>query len=144
MEVGRMSLTNEALHQKTAQELTSLLYEACYNNLEKAICDIDDKNYIDANEHLQKASDIVHRLGAGINYEAGIVADQLDKLYNYMADKIVEANFKKDKTVIEDILNVLTPIMTSWNEAMKTKQDLQPQAIKIKANAYDKHSLYEN
>ncbi len=139
-----MSLTNEALHQKSPQELTALLYEACYDNLEKASAEIDAKNYIEANEHLQKASDIVHRLGVGINYEAGIVADQLEQLYNYMADRIIAANYKKDKTFIQDALNVLTPLMTSWNEAMKSKQDAQPQVLKRKANAYEKLSIYDN
>ncbi|WP_100406851.1 flagellar export chaperone FliS [Bacillus solitudinis] len=135
-------LTNEALHQKTSQELTSLLYEACYDNLEKAMTTIDDKDFIQANEHLQKASDILHRLGAGINYEAGIVADQLEQVYNYMADKIFEANFKKDKTLIEEVLKLLTPIMSSWNEAMKKKRDVQPRVLKQKASAYESTSVY--
>ncbi|NEU30785.1 flagellar export chaperone FliS [bacterium LRH843] len=137
-----MILTNEALHQKTSQELTSLLYEACYDNLEKAINEIDQKNFIDANEHLQKASDIVHRLGAGINYEAGIVADQLEQVYNYMADKIFEANVKKDKALIEEVLKLLGMIMTSWNEALKVNRDAQPKVIKQKTNAYEKNSIY--
>ncbi|WP_088102417.1 flagellar export chaperone FliS [Halalkalibacter urbisdiaboli] len=135
-------LTNEALHQKTPQELTTLLYEACYNNLEKAIIQIDEKNFVQANDHLQKASDILHRLGAGINYEAGIVADQLEQVYNYIADKIVEANFKKDKTIIEEVLKLLEPIISAWNEAMKTKRDVQPKSIKQKVNVYENTSVY--
>ena len=50
--------------------------------------DINGKNLIDANKKLQKANDILYRLGAGLNYEAGIIADQLDALYNYMAERI--------------------------------------------------------
>ncbi|HHY21802.1 MAG TPA: flagellar export chaperone FliS, partial [Bacilli bacterium] len=63
-------ITNEALHKKTPQEITSLLYEACHNNLSSAITAILEKEYIDANEYLKKANDILHRLGGGLNYEA--------------------------------------------------------------------------
>ncbi|WP_017728257.1 flagellar export chaperone FliS [Halalkalibacterium ligniniphilum] len=137
-------LTNEAIYQKSPEELTSLLYEACYNNLEQAIQQIDEKDYVTANESLQKASDIVHRLGAGLNYEAGIVADQLDQLYNYMADKIIEANYKKDKAILQELIQLLTSIMGAWNEAMKTKQDIQPKSLRQKASVYENNVMYDN
>lgn len=137
-------LTNEALHQKSPQELTALLYEACLTNLEDSITHIDEKDFISANEKLQKASDIVHRLGAGINYEAGIVADQLEQVYNYIADKLVIANVKKDNMLIEEVITIFESIMVSWNEAMKTKRDIQPKSNKQKASAYENYSIYEN
>ncbi|WP_227935025.1 flagellar export chaperone FliS [Alkalihalobacillus deserti] len=137
-------LTNEALHQKSSQELTALLYEACLINLEDSIIDLDKKDFITANKKLQKASDIIHRLGAGINYEAGIIADQLEQVYNYIADKLFEANFKKDKLIIEEIIQLLTMLMSSWNEALKTKHDVQPKMIRKKTNVYDNFSIYDN
>jgi flagellar protein FliS len=136
-------LTNEALHQKSAQELTALLYEACLTNLETAISEIEHKNFIEANEKLKKASDIIQRLGSGLNYEAGIIADQLDQIYNYMADQIIEANFKKDLVIIEEVIKLVTVLLNSWNEAMKTKRDVQAKGIKQKALAYENSSVYE-
>ncbi|GAE33501.1 flagellar export chaperone FliS [Halalkalibacter akibai] len=136
-------LTNEALHQKTSQELTSLLYEACLTNLETAIIEINNKNFIEVNEKLKKAIDIIHRLGSGLNYEAGIIADQLDQVYNYIADKIIEANFTKDASIIEEVIKLVTMLMSSWNEAMKTKRDSLTQATKRKALAYESSSVYE-
>ncbi|MFD2508073.1 flagellar export chaperone FliS [Halalkalibacter alkalisediminis] len=136
-------LTNEALHQKTSQELTAILYEACLTNLENASQLMDEKNFIGANELLQKASDIIHRLGAGINYEAGIIADQLDQVYNYIADKLIEANVKKDKSILEEVIKLLTMLMSSWNEAMKTKHNVQAKGIRQKTLAYESNSVYE-
>ncbi|MFV8828019.1 flagellar export chaperone FliS [Alkalihalobacterium sp. APHAB7] len=136
-------MTNEALHKKSPQEITALLYEACYNNLELAIEEIDNKEFTNANEHLQKASDIIHRLGAGINYEAGIVADQLESIYSYMADLLVQANYTKNVELVKEVLNLLSEIMTAWNQAMKKNTDIQPKVIKQKANAYEQTSIYE-
>lgn len=136
-------ITKEALHKKTPQEITALLYEACFDNLEKAIVEINKKEFVDANIYLQKASDIVERLGAGLNYEAGIIADQLDSLYNYMADKIIEANYTKNPDLIKEVMNILSEIMTAWNEAMKKNIDAQPKILKQKANAYERTAIYE-
>ncbi|WP_209123160.1 flagellar export chaperone FliS [Alkalihalobacillus sp. BA299] len=136
-------LTNEALHKKSPQEITALLYEACYNNLELAIKAIDDKEFTKANDFLQKANDIIYRLGGGINYEAGIVADQLDSIYNYMADQLIQANYTKNAELVKVVLNLLTEIMTAWNQAMKKNTDIQPKTIKQKANAYEQTSIYE-
>ncbi|GAE24814.1 flagellar biosynthesis protein FliS [Halalkalibacter wakoensis JCM 9140] len=136
-------LTEEALLQKSPQELTALLYEACLTNLEDAMEYMEKKDFIKVNEKLQKASDIIHRIGAGLNYEAGIVADQLEQVYNYIANQLVIANFTKDRAKIAEIVNILTTIMTSWNEAMKTNRDRMPNRVKQKIKVYDSYSIYE-
>ncbi|UTR09509.1 flagellar export chaperone FliS [Evansella sp. LMS18] len=135
-------ITKEALHKKTPQEITALLYEACLDNLDEAKLAIQSKNYTEANSKLQKASDIIHRLGAGINYEAGIVADQLDTVYNYIADKIIEANYKKDPALIDEAASHLSGISTAWMEAMKYSEDKKPERIKQQTAAYEKNAMY--
>ncbi|MCK0471470.1 flagellar export chaperone FliS [Halalkalibacter sp. APA_J-10(15)] len=137
-------LTNEALHQKSSEQITALLYEAALTNLEEALAHNEQKEYIDANEKLKKAGDIVYRLGAGLNYEAGIVADQLDQVYNYIADKIIEANYKKDNEIIREVIQIVESIMSAWNEAMKVKKDPQSSLVKQKAQAYESTSMYES
>jgi len=136
-------ISNEALHKKTPQEITSLLYEACLDNLEEAKRAVKTKDLMVANEKLQKANDILYRLGAGINYEAGIVADQLDALYNYLADRVVQANYDKDPKIIDEVINNIELISVSWNEAQKKNVDTQPKANKQKANAYEQNMMFE-
>ena len=114
-------ITEELIYQKSSQEITSLLYETLMNQLRDAIEDIKGKNLIDANKKLQKANDILYRLGAGLNYEAGIIADQLDALYNYMAERTIEANRKKDPTMIQEVLSIAEKLAEAWNTAMKNK-----------------------
>lgn len=136
-------ITNDALYKKTPQEITGLLYEALYDRLEEAVEAIEKKDMMRANEKLKKANDILTRLGAGINYEAGIIADQLDALYSYMADTLVTANFKKDKHKIEEVLKVLAPIIKVWQQALQSKKDVQPTMMKQRVNAYEKNAVFE-
>ncbi|MBU8881176.1 flagellar export chaperone FliS [Bacillus sp. FJAT-29790] len=136
--------TESAIHQKSPQEITALLYEACLTNLEEAIEDIANKDLVFANKKLQRANDILFRLGAGLNYEAGIIADQLDMLYNYMADKIVQANLTKDVTIIKEVIQTLEEITTAWNKAMKNKSANLAAGLRQKALAYEKSVLMED
>ncbi|PLS17865.1 flagellar export chaperone FliS [Bacillus sp. M6-12] len=136
--------TEGALHKKSPQEITALLYEACLTKLEEAIDDIENKDLIIANTKLQAANDILYRLGAGINYEAGIIADQLDHLYNYMANRIIEANYKKDIAMIKEVINVLQPIVSAWNETLRKKPSEATSMLRQKAMAYEKNVLIEN
>jgi flagellar secretion chaperone FliS len=129
-------LTNEVLYKKSPQELTALLYEGIMANLEESIQLIDEKKLVEANGKLQKANDILHRLGVGLKYEAGSTAEQLDTLYNYMASQIIEANKRKDPQIIKNVLRVIQPIAEAWNEIIKKKVHSQSTVSK-KVSAYE-------
>lgn len=136
-------LTEELLHQKSSQELTALLYEAAITNMEEAIRAIQQKSFMQANIHLQKTNDILHRLGAGLNYDAGIIADQLEALYEYMAEKIIVANLRKDIASIEEVLQMMKEIAQAWHQAMQTRTDKQTPMHKQSARMYEQNSIYE-
>ena len=134
-------LTEELIYQKSSQELTSLLYEVLIDNLNSSIEDIKEKRYIEANKKLQKTNDIFHRLGAGLNYEAGIIADQLDTLYNYMADRVIEGNTKKDIAIIQEVISISERLASAWNEAMRNKPTKIQTHIRKKTNAYEQNVM---
>ena len=136
-------LTEEMIYKKTSQEITSLLYEACLMSLEEAIEYINQKDFVFANQKLQKANDILQRLGVGLNYEAGIISDQLDMIYNYMADKLIEANLKKDPAIIKEVIRILESISQAWNETLK--KPVKPiTQNRQRAMAYEKNILVDN
>lgn len=136
-------LTEEIIYKKTSQEITSLLYEACLTSLEEAIEYINSKDFVLAHQKVTKANNILERLGVGLNYDAGIIADQLDMLYNYMADKLIEANLKKDPSIIKEVIGILEKVSQAWNETLKKpKQNLNPN--RLKALAYEKNILVDN
>ncbi|MGG3941589.1 flagellar export chaperone FliS [Peribacillus psychrosaccharolyticus] len=134
-------LTNEVIYKKTPQELTAFLYEGLIVNLEAARDLIAENQLFEANQKLQKSNDIVERLGIGLKYEAGPIAEQLDNLYNYMAIQIILANRKKDTSLIENVLKIIGPIAQAWNTAMKT--NVNPAVVR-KMSAYESNIMREN
>jgi len=87
-------LSEELLFQKTSQELTALLYDSLLDHLEEAIQCIEQQDFFAANQKMQQASDILHRLGVGLRYEGNPIAENLDSLYNFAASELIEANLK--------------------------------------------------
>lgn len=136
------ALTEEMIYKKTPQQLTALLYEGIIDNLEQAIDFINNQKYMDANKKLQKANDILHRLGVGLKYEAGPIAEQLDMLYNFMANELIAANLKKDTTKIKGVLDIILSINQAWNEAMKTGLNKLTHVKKVAA--YEKNIMRTN
>ncbi|MFS8630976.1 MAG: flagellar protein FliS, partial [Bacillales bacterium] len=78
---------------------------------------------------------------SGLNYEAGIIADQLDALYNYMAERLIAANVKKDAEEIRHVLSIAERIAGAWNEAMKTKPDGTRDGFRKLASAYEQNVM---
>lgn len=135
-------LTEEILMEKSSQELTDILYKACIEKLKEAEKAMDDKNYIGVNKFLQDSNDILYRLGAGLNYKAGILADQLESIYNYLADKLIEANFTKDKKIISEVKNIITSISEAWDIAMKKGEGVK--VVTRNLMAYEEHLFVAN
>ncbi len=132
-------LTEELIVQKSSQELTALLYEGLIGHFEEALGCIEQKNMIAANQSLQKASDIIQRLGVGLRYEAGPLAENLDSLYNYMADRTIEANYRKDTDQIKHVKELAETLAAAWNEAMHRKE--QSSSVMQKVSAYENHVM---
>jgi flagellar secretion chaperone FliS len=136
-------LSEDMLYQKSSQELTALLYEGLIMNLEEAIECINTKSYLGANKKIQKANDILERLGVGLKYEAGPIAEQLDTLYNYMANLLIEGNLRKDSQIIQNVLNLIQLIAEAWNEIVK-KQVHKQSSVTKKVLAYENNIMRKN
>lgn len=132
-------LSKELLYQKSPQQLTAFLYEAGIQQLQEAIACIENKQWAEANQKLQKVNDIIERLGAGLNYEAGTIANQLDTLYNYMANQLVTGNLKKDIPILQEVLAIMEQLATAWTEAMNTEIKTGQRERYKQTNAYEKN-----
>ncbi|AGE23710.1 putative flagellar protein [Geobacillus sp. GHH01] len=135
--------TEEWIYQKNSQQLTALLYEGLMECLEEAIAALEQKDYWKANKQLQKGNDILRRLGVGLRYDAGIIAHQLDALYNYMAGRLIEANMKKDVKIVQEVWQLTATIATAWNEALKSGASPAQTVRKPKTAAYEQFVAYE-
>jgi len=127
----------------TPQELTMILYKVLEESLIQARLAIETKNYQVANQQLQKSNDILTRLGAGINYEAGIIADQLESLYRYLFDLAIQTNLRKDINQVNEMIRIVRILSEAWDTAMNNGKATVKVLRDLRKKAYDM-SIEEN
>lgn len=105
----------------TPGKLLLMLYDGAIGAIEKALELIEDKKKFDkVNNNLIKAQEIVGELLASLNFEAGgDIAKNLQSLYAYMIQRLIEGNFKKEKEPLKEVLTYLKDLRESWNVAVQ-------------------------
>lgn len=102
----------------TTAELTLMLYDGMIKFCNIAIAAIEYGDITKANRNIIKAENIVAELRNTLNSSYHI-AEQLENLYEYMYRRLIEANMKKDKQIIIEILDMSRELRDTWKEAMR-------------------------
>lgn len=99
-------------------KLVIAMYEGAIKFLDIAINALSKKYGIEeAHSNIVKAQDIIYELLASINYDAGDISERLASIYNYMNQKLTEANIAKEKEPVIEVLNYLKELKVAWEEA---------------------------
>jgi flagellar secretion chaperone FliS len=105
-------------------ELTLMLYNGCLKFLGKAKVAISNKNIEEKNTNLQKSQAIITELMSTLNMNIEI-SKQMLPLYEYMNQRLVEANLKNDTTIIEEVEDLVTEFRDTWKEVIKITRQQQ-------------------
>ena len=67
-------------------------------------------------ELLSKAIGIVGGLRQALDVQkGGEIAENLDRLYEYMTTRLMEANLKNDPAIVEEVSDLLREIKSGWD-----------------------------
>ncbi|WP_053955795.1 flagellar export chaperone FliS [Inediibacterium massiliense] len=100
------------------EELTLMLYNGAVKFMNQAILYIDQKNIQKSHEVIIRASDILIELNATLDMKYDI-SKGLRPIYDFLIDQLAQANLKKDKKVIEDILPIVNDLRDTWKQAIE-------------------------
>ena len=119
-----------SIKTSTPEELTLMLYNGLVKFLMQAQNAIETNNIEKANNSILRAQAIIKEFQASLdmNYE---VSEGLDSLYDYMYRRLIEANLKKDVSIIEEILGYSKELRDTWAQAMKIAKRSIPATEKI-------------
>ena len=121
--VGNMAINVAAAYLdnkvKTASpaELTLMLYDGSIKFCNIAIMAIEENDNSKANTNIIKAQKIMLELRSSLDHKYEI-SKNLDLLYEYIYSELIEANMKKDKNVLDEVLESLRELRDTWKEAM--------------------------
>ena len=119
-----MALNAAAAYQGTKvntaspAELTLMLYEGAIKFCNKAIYAIENNDIPARNLNFQKAQKIITQLRVTLDFKYP-VANDFDRVYDYINRRLVEANVKADTTIAEDALRYIREMRDTWKEVMR-------------------------
>jgi len=96
-----------------------LLYAGAIRFLKQAIVALEQKKLTDKAKYLIKTQEIVGELRAGLNFEVGgDIAVNLERLYDYVIERLVLGNLQNSTQPLNEALNVLNMLNEAWEEAV--------------------------
>ena len=105
--------------QEVKGKIVVLLFEGTIKFLRKASKAIDEDNIQEAHNNIVKAENILYELMSTLNMDAGEIADNLMRLYDFMIWQLIEANRDKDKNKVESVIELLLPLCDAWKQIVE-------------------------
>lgn len=113
---------NSKILTASPAELTLMLYEGAIKFGNIAIMAIEEKNIEEAHINIVKTQKIIDhfRMTLDMSYE---VAQDFERVYSYLADRLVQADVYKDKEIMEEVCTHLRTMRDTWKEVMRINRE---------------------
>ena len=109
---------NSKILTASKPELTLMLYEGAIKFCNIAIMGIEQKNIQKAHVNIVKVQRIIAEFRATLDFKYPVAQD-FDRVYEYLERRLVEANVKKDIEILEEVNTHLRSMRDNWKEVMK-------------------------
>ncbi len=113
---------NSKILTASPAELTLMLYEGAIKFCNIAIVAVEHKDIEKAHENIRKTERIIDyfRQTLDMSYP---VAEDFERVYAYLSQRLVEANVKKEKEILEEVNTHLRSMRDTWKEVMKKSKE---------------------
>ena len=111
---------NSKILTASPAELTLMLYEGAIKFCNIAIVAIEHKDVPKAHTNIIKVQRIIDYLRQTLDMKYPVAQD-FENIYVYLSQRLVEANFKKDKEILE-VNGHLRSVRDTWKEVMRINQ----------------------
>lgn len=98
-------------------KLLLMLYDGAIKFLRFAKVAIDEEDIQKSHNYIMRVQDIISELMVTLNMDYEI-SKSLFSLYDYMKYRLSEANMKKDKEQIDEVVVMLSELRETWAIAM--------------------------
>jgi flagellar protein FliS len=97
-------------------ELTYMLYDGVVKYLKQSKLALDSNNIEKANQLLIKTQSILGELNNTLDFNIPI-SENLSSIYNYMIEKLTDANIRKETVIIDEVLVMAEDLRDTWKKA---------------------------
>lgn len=110
-------------------KLIVMLYDGAIKFLTLAADKVSKGDAYEAHQNLSKAKNIIAELMGSLNVEkGGEIATNLQRLYAYMYNELIEANLNRDAKRLMAVTELLKELREGWKTVAATKPEGQAKA----------------
>ena len=99
-------------------EITLMLYEGAIKFCNIAVMAIEQNDMEKAHTNIMKTQRIIEEFRNTLDRKYQ-VAEEFDKIYVYVLQRLFDANIKKDKEILEEVNTHLRSLRDTWKEVMR-------------------------
>lgn len=115
---GYNNYAREKIMNASPAQLTLMLYDGAIKFCNLAIAAVEKGDMMKAHTNIMKVERIIEEFRATLNFKYPVAQD-FENVYKYIAERLVEANVKKNKEILEEVLTHLRTMRETWEEVMK-------------------------
>ncbi|MFW7379369.1 MAG: flagellar export chaperone FliS [Oligoflexus sp.] len=102
------------------EKILLMLYEGAIRFTKHAHKAMEEKKIADKGKYISKATAIISELMATLDFKVGgQLAADLENLYVFMIDKLIEGNIKNDPECLVAVENLLRTLYTAWKDVIE-------------------------
>ncbi len=113
---------NNKILTASPAELTLMLYEGAIKFCNVAIAAVENKDVQKAHTNIVKVQRIIDYLRQTLDMKYPVAKD-FENIYVYLSRRLVEANLKKDKEILEEVNTHLRSVRDTWKEVMRINRE---------------------
>jgi flagellar protein FliS len=103
------------IEEASPHRLIQMLFEGCLQRIAVAKGAIQRKEIALKGESIGKAIGILGGLRSSLDLNQGEIATNLDRLYDYMERRLVDANLKNDISILDEVTGLLKDVKSAWD-----------------------------
>lgn len=115
---GYAAYANNKIMTASKGELTLMLYEGAIKFCNMAIAAVEEHDVQKAHTNIVKVERIIEEFQSTLNYKYPVAKD-FNNVYEYLHQQLTQANIKKDKEILEEVLKHLRTMRDTWKEVMR-------------------------
>lgn len=113
---------NHKVMMASPAELTLMLYEGAIKFCNIAIIGIGQNDVQKAHANIIKVEKIIQYLRETLDMKYPVAKD-FENIYVYLNQRLVEANIRKDKEIMEEVCGHLRSVRDTWVEVMRINKE---------------------
>jgi len=123
------------------EKILLMLYEGCIKFVRIAKTRMEENNIAEKGKNIGRAIAIISEFINTLDHDiGGQLSKDLEGLYSFMIDRLIEANIKNITKPLEDVDRLLCTLYDGWKDVIENPR---PDGVPSKELQADLYSIYE-